>query len=97
MLKLAVTAILIVAAVGVPPSVAQEALDIDEVRAIAEEAYLYGLPMIVGYKVIHDFFIDRNSAQFKAPINEISNEARVFTHKDTGVSSPNSARRTPWC
>jgi len=46
--------------------------------------------MIVGYKVLHDFFIDRNSGQFKAPINQISNEARVFTPKDTGVSTPNS-------
>jgi hypothetical protein len=58
--------------------------------AIAEEAYLYAFPMIVGYKVMHDFFIDRGSGQFKAPINQISNEARVFTPKDTAISTPNS-------
>ena len=62
----------------------------DEVRAIAEEAYLYGFPMIVGYDVIYQYFIDRNSSQFKAPINTLHNEARVYTPKDTGISTPNS-------
>lgn len=61
-----------------------------EIARIAEEAYLYGFPMIVGYKVMHDFFIDPNSGQFKAPFNEINNEARVFTPKDTTISTPNS-------
>ena len=61
-----------------------------EMARVAEEAYLYGFPMIVGYKVMHDFFIDRNSGQFKAPLNEINNEARVFTPKDTAISTPNS-------
>ena len=63
---------------------------VEEIKAAAEEAYLYGFPMIVGYKVIHDFNIDRNSGQFKAPFNEISNEARVFTPKDTTIVTPNS-------
>jgi 2-keto-4-pentenoate hydratase len=30
--------------------------------------------------------VDRNSGQFKAPFNQIFNEARVFTPKDTAVS-----------
>ncbi|HEY9113848.1 MAG TPA: DUF1254 domain-containing protein [Bacteroidales bacterium] len=63
---------------------------IAELKAIAEEAYLYGFPMIVGYKVMYDFNIDKNSAQFKAPFNVINNEARVFTPADTSVSTPNS-------
>jgi hypothetical protein len=63
---------------------------VQQVQAVAEQAYLYGFPMIVGYDVIYKFFIDRNSGQFKAPINEISNEARVFTPKDTAISTPNS-------
>ena len=63
---------------------------VQELPAIAEEAYLYGFPMIVGYKVLYDFFVDRNSGQFMTPINELNNEARVFTPEDTGVSTPNS-------
>lgn len=62
----------------------------NELPAIAQEAYLYGFPMVVGYQVIHGFFIDRSSGQFKAPINKINNEARVFTPEDTGISTPNS-------
>ncbi len=62
----------------------------EDASTIAEEAYLYGFPMIVGYQVMHGFFIDRSSGQFKAPINQIHNEARVFTPADTGVSTPNS-------
>ena len=75
---------------GGVPCMAQEPLDEDDIRQIAEEAYLYGFPMVVGYKVLHDFFIDRNSGQFKEPINQINNEARVFTPKDTAISTPNS-------
>ena len=71
-------------------SLAQKPADPAQVQAIAEEAYLYGIPMIVGYKVIYEFFIDKDSGQFKAPIGQINNEARVFTPEDTGISTPNS-------
>jgi len=71
------------------PAAAQDQPDTKEVQAIAEEAYLYGIPMIVGYKVMHDFFIDTESSQFKSPIGQINNEARVFTPADTGISTPN--------
>jgi hypothetical protein len=85
-----VTAIAIGASVAAAPSMAQDKRLLAEARAIAEEAYLYGFPMIVGYDVLYKFFIDRNSGQFKAPINQLHNEARVFTPKDTGISTPNS-------
>ena len=75
---------------GGAPNAAQEELTGDEVRQIAEEAYLYGFSMIVGYAVLYKYFIDPHSGQFKAPINEIHNETRVYTPKDTGISTPNS-------
>ncbi|WP_413904939.1 DUF1254 domain-containing protein [Candidatus Skiveiella danica] len=78
-----------VTALALLPSQAQQAR-LDEVKATAEEAYLYGFPMIVGYDVMYKFFIDHNSGQFKAPINTLNNEARVFTPKDTAISTPNS-------
>ena len=78
-----------VAALALLPCQAQQA-QLAEVKATAEEAYLYGFPMIVGYDVMYKFFIDRNSGQFKAPINTLNNEARVFTPKDTAISTPNS-------
>ncbi len=61
-----------------------------EVKAIAEEGFIYGLPIVMNYAVMYEYAVDRNSGQFKAPFNEIKNEARVFTYKDTAIITPNS-------
>jgi hypothetical protein len=61
-----------------------------EVKAIAEEGFIYGLPIVMNYAVMYEYFVDRNSGQWKAPFNEIFNEHRVFTYKDTTVIGPNS-------
>ena len=63
---------------------------IAETRAIAEEGFIYGLPLVMNYAVMNEFVVDKNSGQYKAPFNTISNEARVFTYKDTAVVTPNS-------
>ena len=63
---------------------------IAETKAIAEEAYIYGLPIVMNYGIMYEYAVDRNSGQFKAPFNQINNEARVFTYKDTAVVTPNS-------
>ena len=39
----------------------------------------------MNYAVMYEYVIDRDSPQFKAPFNQIHNEARVFTYKDTAV------------
>ena len=63
---------------------------IAETKAIAEEAFIYGLPIVMNYAVMNEFVIDKNSGQYKGPFNVIFNEARVFTYKDTAVVTPNS-------
>jgi hypothetical protein len=63
---------------------------IEETKAIAEEGFLYGLPIVMNYAVMYEYAVDKTSSQFKAPFNQISNEARVFTYKDTAVVTPNS-------
>ena len=69
---------------GVPaPSIA-------DTKAIAQEAFIYGLPIVMNYAVMYQFAVDPNSGQYKAPFNQIQNEARVFTYKDTAVITPNS-------
>jgi hypothetical protein len=50
----------------------------------------FGLPIVMNYAVMYEYAVDRNSGQFKAPFNQIFNEARVFTYKDTAVVTPNS-------
>jgi len=72
------------AAAGVP------APGIAEVKAIAEEGFVYGLPIVMNYAVMYEYAVDKNSGQFKAPFNQIFNEARVFTYKDTAIITPNS-------
>jgi hypothetical protein len=63
---------------------------IAETKAIAEDAYIYGLPIVMNCAVMYGYVIDRNSPEFKAPFNQIKNEARVFTPKDTAIVTPNS-------
>jgi hypothetical protein len=61
-----------------------------ETKAIAEEGFIYGLPIVMNYGVMYDYCVDKNSGQYKGPFNQIANEARVFTYKDTSVPTPNS-------
>jgi len=63
---------------------------IAETKAIAAEGFIYGLPIVMNYAVMYEYAVDRNSSEFKAPFNEIRNEARVFTYKDTAIVTPNS-------
>src|SRR5215204_1975366 len=61
-----------------------------EAKDIAEEGFVYGLPLVMNYAVMNEFAVNKNSGQFKAPFNQINNEARVFTYKDTAIITPNS-------
>jgi hypothetical protein len=61
-----------------------------EAKAIAEEGFIYGLPIVMNYAVMYEYSVDKNSGQYKAPFNHIKNEARVYTYKDTAVITPNS-------
>lgn len=57
--------------------------DIREAKAIPEEGFIYGLPIVMNYAAMYEFSVDRNSSQFKAPFNQLKNEAYVATYKDT--------------
>ncbi len=61
-----------------------------EAYKIAKEAYIYAFPMIAGYKALYEFNVDKKSAQYKGPFNQIINISRVFTPKDTAIVTPNS-------
>ncbi len=61
-----------------------------ETAKIAEEAMLYGFPMIMNYGAMYELNLDPKSSQFKAPPNVLNNNARVFTPADTAVVTPNS-------
>jgi hypothetical protein len=59
-------------------------------KDIAEAGFIYGLPIVMGYGVMYEYAVDRNSGQFKAPFNQIKSAANVFTYKDTAIVTPNS-------
>ena len=61
-----------------------------EAKDIAEEGFIYGLPLVMNYAVMQEFAVDKNSGQFKAPFNQINNQHRVATPEDTAVITPNS-------
>jgi hypothetical protein len=61
-----------------------------ETKAIAEEAFIYGLPIVMNYAVMQEFSVDKNSGQFKAPFNTMYNDAATLTYKDTAVVTPNA-------
>jgi hypothetical protein len=62
----------------------------EEVKAIAEQAYIYGLPLVMAYTASYEFWLDKSSSQFKSPMGELVHSRRVFTHEDTAVIVPNS-------
>src|SRR3954451_22952678 len=45
---------------------------IAETKAIAEEAFIYGLPLVMNYAVMNEFAVDTKSSQYKAPFNDIN-------------------------
>ena len=73
----------------------QEKISPEEAKQIAQEAYIYGFPMVVNYKTMHMYALDKNSPEYKGALNEMSCEARLFTPEDKAVVTPNSD--TPYC
>ncbi len=65
-------------------------MDMSQLREIAKEGYIYGYPMVDGYRVQYDYFEDRSNPEFKAPWNELRNIPRVYTAEDRAIVSPNS-------
>jgi hypothetical protein len=61
-----------------------------EAREIARDAYAYANPIADSYRVMHHFFVDETHPEYKGPWNEIHNVARVFTHEDISIQTPNS-------
>ena len=85
-----VSAIVFFASITISPVQAKSSVTPEEARAIAKEAYVYANPLVDSYRLMYSWFIDRQSPEFKAPLNQIGNVPRVFTPDDKAVQSPNS-------
>src|SRR6202046_3521099 len=74
---------------GMMPGMAPAQMDKGKAK-IAEEAFIYGFPMVMNYAVFHQYFIDKSDPSYKAPLNQIWNAPNVYTYKDTAIVTPNS-------
>lgn len=61
-----------------------------EAQQIAKEAYIYANALVDSYRAMYSWFVDEQDPEFKAPLNQIGNVPRVFTHEDKAVQSANS-------
>ncbi|HEX4772984.1 MAG TPA: DUF1254 domain-containing protein [Bryobacteraceae bacterium] len=62
----------------------------EETRVVAQEAYVYGYPMVQAYLTMYAFSINKENSQYKGPFNAPLSFARVFTPADTAFVTPNS-------
>ena len=64
--------------------------DMDQWETLTEQAYIYALPVIMSYKTMYMYAVDKQGSQYKAPFNQIKNTHRVYGPKDIAVVSANS-------
>lgn len=95
MKKILALSVLITILLFVSCSQPQKKLTPDEIKQIAKEAYIYGFPLVMNYKTMYMYAINKNSPEYKGTFNELSCEARLFTPEDKAVVTPNSD--TPYC
>jgi hypothetical protein len=84
------------AAVAFQNAHAQTALAPADARAIAKEAYIYANPLADNYRILYGSFVDRTDPEYKTPLNQIKNLARVYTPDDKAVQTPNSDTPYSW-
>jgi hypothetical protein len=56
---------------------------------IAQEAFVYGYPIVDSYNVIHKYVLDERSPEYKAPFNQVGHNRNVATPDDKAVVSMN--------
>ena len=69
---------------------AQTSVTPAEARAIAKDAYIYGFPIVDSYRIMFDYWVDKNSPEYKGSINTIQNTGRVYGPQDKAIQTPNS-------
>lgn len=62
----------------------------EQIREIAAEGFIYGLPIVMNYGVMYEFVLDKNSGQYKTSFNHVWNDEKTFTPQDTAIPTPNA-------
>ena len=61
----------------------------DSISDIAHEAFIYGLPTVDLYRILHDFALDPASPEFKAPLNDVFHSRRLADPHDRSIVAMN--------
>jgi hypothetical protein len=64
-------------------------IDVDEARTLAREAYVYGFPVVEGYRTLYKQAVDVDHPDFRAPFNEVGHATGLATPDDTQFVTPN--------
>src|SRR5580704_9557061 len=62
----------------------------DDARAIAKEAYIYGFPLVTNYHTLYKQVVNTTGKDYRAAFNTIASLANVATPEDKFVVTPNS-------
>ncbi|MEN7530780.1 DUF1254 domain-containing protein [Cupriavidus sp. DL-D2] len=62
----------------------------EQARTLAREAYIYGYPVVASYTTLYSQAVDRDDANFKAPLNQIGHASGTFSPRDTAIITPNA-------
>ena len=81
---------------AIPTAKVKEEITPADARAIAEEAYTYGFPLVDSYRIQHSYFVDTADPEYRGPWNRIVNTPRVYTPADTAIQTPNSDTPYSW-
>ena len=74
----------------------KENLSPAEAKSIAKDAFIYGYALVMNYKTMYDFTLDKNSPRFKGDFNQLVSEARVSTPDDNTIVTVNSDTPYSW-
>ena len=61
----------------------------EQISAIAKEAFIYGYPVVDNHHIIHQYVLDKHSAEYKAPFNQVGHNRNVATPDDKAIVSMN--------
>ena len=67
-----------------------EDLSNSELAAIAEEAYIFSFPMLMGYRYCFATFLAPSLPSYRGPLNEIRGEPLTLDHEFKDVITPNA-------
>lgn len=63
--------------------------DVSQLTASAQDAFIYGYPMVDLYNILHKYAVDRSSPEYKAPLNALYNTRYLATPADKAIIAPN--------